>query len=245
VLHYQPHIELRTGRCVGVEALARWQHPSLGLLPPGIFIPLAERTGHIVPLGNHVLASACRQMAAWTRQPGAEQLRIAVNVAPRQLDDPGFADTVRAVLEQTGLPATQLTLEITESELIDERNARTQLHRVAEAGTRIAIDDFGTGYASLASLRSFPVHQLKIDRSFLAQDEELRADEMFRLVISVGEVLDLEIVAEGVETEQQAAVVRRAGVPLAQGYLFARPMPAAEFASWLSARSAPQAVVPD
>jgi diguanylate cyclase (GGDEF)-like protein len=245
VLHYQPHIELRTGRCVGVEALARWQHPSLGLLPPGTFIPLAERTGHIVPLGNHVLASACRQMAAWTRQPGAEQLRIAVNVAPRQLDDPGFADTVRAVLEQTGLPATQLTLEITESELIDERNARTQLHRVAEAGTWHAIDDFGTGYVSLASLRSFPVHQLKIDRSFLAQDEELRADEMFRLVISVGEVLDLEIVAEGVETEQQAAVVRRAGVPLAQGYLFARPMPAAEFASWLSARSAPQAVVPD
>jgi diguanylate cyclase (GGDEF)-like protein len=245
VLHYQPHIDLRTGRCAGAEALARWQHPDLGLLPPGTFIPLAERTGHIVALGNHVLASACRQMADWSRRPGADGLRLAVNVAPRQLDDPGFADTVRAVLEDSGLPAAQLTLEITESELIDERNARVQLQRVAEAGVRIAIDDFGTGYASLASLRSFPVHQLKIDRSFLAQGDELRSDEMFRLVISVGEILDLEIVAEGVETEQQAEVVRHAGVPLAQGYLFARPMPAAEVPSWLSGRAAPQPVGPD
>jgi EAL domain-containing protein (putative c-di-GMP-specific phosphodiesterase class I) len=128
---------------------------------------------------------------------------------------------------------------------MDERNARVQLQRVAEAGVRIAIDDFGSGYASLASLRSFPVHQLKIDRSFLAQGDELRADEMFRLVISVGEILDLEIVAEGVETEQQAEVVRHAGVPLAQGYLFARPMPAAEVPSWLSGRAAPQPVGPD
>jgi predicted signal transduction protein with EAL and GGDEF domain len=245
VLHYQPHIDLRTGRCAGAEALARWQHPNLGLLPPGTFIPLAERTGHIVALGNHVLASACRQMADWSRRPGAGGLRLAVNVAPRQLDDPRFADTVVAVLEDSGLPAPQLTLEITESELIDERNARVQLQRVAEAGVRIAIDDFGTGYASLASLRSFPVHQLKIDRSFLAQGDELRADEMFRLVISVGEILDLEIVAEGVETEQQAEVVRHAGVPLAQGYLFARPMPAAEVPSWLSGRAAPQPVGPD
>ena len=244
VLHYQPHIDLRTGRCAGAEALARWQHPNLGLLPPGTFIPLAERTGHVA-LGNHVLASACRQMADWSGRPGADGLRLAVNVAPRQLDDPRFADTVVAVLEDSGLPAPQLTLEITESELIDERNARVQLQRVADAGVRIAIDDFDTGYASLASLRSFPVHQLKIDRSFLAQGDELRADEMFRLVISVGEILDLEIVAEGVETEQQAEVVRHAGVPLAQGYLFARPMPAAEVPSWLSGRAAPQPVGPD
>jgi diguanylate cyclase (GGDEF)-like protein len=245
VLHYQPHVDLRTGRCVGAEALARWQHPDLGLLPPGTFIPLAERTGHIVQLGNHVLASACRQMAEWARRPRADGLRLAVNVAPRQLDDPGFAETVRAVLEETGLPASLLTLEITESELIDERNARAQLQRVAEAGVRIAIDDFGTGYASLASLRSFPVHQLKIDRSFLGQADELRTDEMFRLVVSVGEILELEIVAEGVETGQQADVVREAGVPLAQGYLFARPMPAAEFPLWLADRAAPQPVGPD
>jgi diguanylate cyclase (GGDEF)-like protein len=245
VLHYQPHVDLRTGRCVGAEALARWQHPNLGLLPPGTFLPLAERTGHIVQLGNHVLASACRQMAEWAGRPAAEGLRLAVNVAPRQLDDPGFADTVQAVLEETGLPASRLTLEITESELIDERNARVQLQRVAEAGVRIAIDDFGTGYASLASLRSFPVHQLKIDRSFLGQGDERRADEMFRLVLSVGEILELEVVAEGVETERQADVVREAGVPLAQGYLFARPMPAAEFPSWLASRPAPQSVGPD
>jgi EAL domain-containing protein (putative c-di-GMP-specific phosphodiesterase class I) len=192
-----------------------------------------------------VLASACRQMAEWAGRPEAEGLRLAVNVAPRQLDDPGFADTVQAVLEETGLPASRLTFEITESELIDERNARVQLQRVAEAGVRIAIDDFGTGYASLASLRSFPVHQLKIDRSFLGQGDERRADEMFRLVLSVGEILELEVVAEGVETERQADVVREAGVPLAQGYLFARPMPAAEFPSWLASRPAPQSVGPD
>ncbi|HEV2895639.1 MAG TPA: GGDEF domain-containing phosphodiesterase, partial [Actinomycetota bacterium] len=147
VLHYQPHIDLRTGRCAGVEALARWQHPGLGLLPPGTFIPLAERTGHIVTLGGHVLAEACRQMAEWAGQPEADGLRLSVNVAPRQLDDPRFAHTVRVALEESGLPASRLTLEITESELIDERNARVQLQRVAEAGVRIAIDDFGTGYS--------------------------------------------------------------------------------------------------
>jgi diguanylate cyclase len=181
VLHYQPHIDLRTGRCVGAEALARWQHPSLGLIPPGTFIPLAERTGHIIALGNHVLVAACRQMAAWIRRSGVSDLRIAVNVAPRQLDVPGFADTVLATLADSGLPPAQLILEITESELIDERNARDQLRRVAEA----------------------------------------------------------------VETERQAAVVRRAGVPLAQGFLFARPMPAEAFPAWLAAHSATESVAAD
>jgi predicted signal transduction protein with EAL and GGDEF domain len=173
VLYYQAHIDLRTGRCVGAEALARWQHPSLGLIPPGTFIPLAERTGHIIALGNHVLVAACRQMAAWIRRSGVSDLRVAVNVAPRQLDVAGFADTVLATLADSGLPPAQLILEITESELIDERNARDQLRQVAEAGVLIAIDDFGTGDASLASLRSFPVHQLKVDRSFLTQGVEI------------------------------------------------------------------------
>jgi diguanylate cyclase (GGDEF)-like protein len=234
VLHYQPQIDLQTGRCVGLEALARWQHPTLGFLPPGRFIPLAEQTGQIVGLGSHVLRTACRQLAAWTELPEACNLTIAVNVAARQLIDPRFVDGVRAALRDSGLPAHRLTIELTESEQLDKRVAMAQLRAVAELGVRIAIDDFGTGYASLASLRSFPVHQLKIDRSFLADDDDAHADGMFRLVISVGQILELETVAEGVETPQQAEVLRRAGVPLAQGFLFARPMPAQDFPNWLS-----------
>jgi len=233
VLHYQPQIDLASGRCVGVEALARWRHPTLGLLPPGRFIPLAERTGQIIALGEHVLCTACRQMAAWTSLRDAAELRLAVNVAARQLVDPGFAGTVAAALRSSGLPAHRLTIELTESELIDQEVARAQLRAVAELGVRIAIDDFGTGYASLASLRSFPVHQLKIDRSFLS-DEQERADAMLRLVISVGRVLDLETVVEGVERPAQAELLRGAGVPLAQGFLFARPIPEEDFPAWLS-----------
>jgi EAL domain-containing protein (putative c-di-GMP-specific phosphodiesterase class I) len=143
-------------------------------------------------------------------------------------------DGVRAALRDCALPAQRLTIELTESEQLDKHVAMAQLRAVAELGVRIAIDDFGTGYASLASLRSFPVHQLKIDRSFLADDDDAHADGMFRLVISVGQILELETVAEGVETPQQAEVLRRAGVPLAQGFLFARPMPAQDFPNWLS-----------
>jgi diguanylate cyclase (GGDEF)-like protein len=234
VLHYQPQIHLLTGHCVGVEALARWRHPTLGLLAPDRFIPLAEQTGQTVGLGVHVLRTACRQMAAWAELPQAAGLTIAVNVAARQLVDPRFVDGVRGALRDSGLPAHRLTIELTESEQLDKDLAMAQLRAVAELGVRIAIDDFGTGYASLASLRSFPVHQLKIDRSFLAQDDADRADGMFRLVISVGQILELETVAEGVETPHQAAVLRHAGVPLAQGYLFARPMRAEDFPGWLA-----------
>jgi diguanylate cyclase len=176
-------------------------------------------------------------MAAWAELPEASGLVLAVNVAARQLVDPRFVDAVRAALRDSGLPPHRLTLELTESEQLDKQVAMAQLRAVAELGVRIAIDDFGTGYASLASLRSFPVHQLKIDRSFLADGDDVHADGMFRLVISVGQILELETVAEGVETPQQAAVLRRAGVPLAQGYLFARPMPAEDFPNWLSGQA--------
>jgi diguanylate cyclase (GGDEF)-like protein len=234
VLHYQPQIDLASDRCVGVEALVRWQHPTLGLLPPVRFVPLAERTGQIIGLGDHVLRTACRQMAAWTSLPGAAELGLAVNVAARQLVDPGFAGAVASALRDGGLPARRLVLELTESEMIDQEVARGQLRAVAELGVRIAIDDFGTGYASLSSLRSFPVHQLKIDRSFLSDGEEERADAMFRLVISVGRILDLETVVEGVERPDRAELLRRTGVPLAQGFLFARPIPEQDFPDWLA-----------
>jgi diguanylate cyclase (GGDEF)-like protein len=241
VLYYQPQIDLASGRCVGVEALARWRHPTLGLVPPVKFIPLAERTGQIIGLGAHVLRTACRQMAAWSGVRDAAGLRLAVNVAARQLVDPGFTEMVAGALRASGLPAPRLVLELTESELIDQEAARAQLRAVAGLGVRIAIDDFGTGYASLASLRSFPVHQLKIDRSFLPDGEEERADAMLRLVISVGRILDLETLVEGVERPAQAELLRDAGVPLVQGFLFARPIPAEDFPAWLAQQGHPAA----
>ena len=248
VLHYQPQIDLNTGLCIGVEALVRWRHPALGLLSPARFIPMAEQTGQIIGLGEHVLRAACQQMARWMELPAAGALRVAVNVAPRQLVDPGFARKVRAALRDSGLQAPRLVLELTESELIDQQVAREQLRAVAELGIRIAIDDFGTGYASLASLRSFPVHQLKIDRSFLVGGEDADADAMFRLVISVGQILELETIVEGVETPAQEALLRGAGVALAQGYRFAWPMPAEDLPDWLAgtaqAATAPSPTLP-
>ena len=240
VLHYQPQLDLRSGECVAVEALARWRHPTLGLLPPASFIPLAERSGLIVALGAHVLRSACRQLAAWRRSmgPDAADLRLAVNVSDRQLLEPGFAEVVRDALRDSDLPARLLTIELTESRLVDEAAARSQLRAAAELGVRIAIDDFGSGYASLTSLRSFPVHQLKVDRRLLLQDDEERGHAIFQLVISVGQILDLELVAERVEAPEQATLVRHAGLWLAQGDLFAPPMAAEDFPEWLSGAAA-------
>jgi predicted signal transduction protein with EAL and GGDEF domain len=245
ILHYQPQIDLHTGRCIGVEALARWQHPTRGLLPSSAFIPLAERTGQIVTIGAHVLRMACRQTMAWSQLGGGRGLSVAVNIAPQQVTDPGFVDTVRTALEDSGLPPQQLMLEITESELIDEQRAHRQLEAVAKLGLRIAIDDFGTGYASLASLRSFPVHQLKIDRRFLNESDASRADEMLQLVVSVGKILELETVAVGIEAQQQHDFVRHAGVPVAQGHWFARPMPPEQFPNWFADREHAAATGPD
>jgi diguanylate cyclase (GGDEF)-like protein len=234
VVHYQPHVDLASQECIGAEALVRWQHPTLGLVPPAAFIPIAEVTGQIGMIGAYVLGVACRQMAEWNRSTG-QPLRLAVNVAARQLLDGDFPQTVQRALAESGLPAKLLTLEPTESEIIDEQNSVRQLCELAELGVRISIDDFGTGYTSLASLRSFPVHQIKIDRSFVETRDTERAKAMLQLIISVGQVLDLETVAEGVETEDQRTALVKAGVPLAQGYLFGRPMPAEDFAAWYAA----------
>jgi EAL domain-containing protein (putative c-di-GMP-specific phosphodiesterase class I) len=237
-VYYQPHVDLISRECVGAEALVRWQHPTMGLVPPAEFIPIAERTGQIGRLGAHVLRVACRQMADWNRTSG-QSLRLAVNVAPRQLLDGDFPRTVQRALAESGLPAELLTLELTESEIIDKQTSIRQLCELSEMGVRISIDDFGTGYTSLASLRSFPVHQIKIDRSFIETRDTARAKAMLQLIISVGQVLELETVAEGVETEQQRSELVNAGVPLAQGYLFGRPMPAEDFAVWRAALTAP------
>jgi EAL domain-containing protein (putative c-di-GMP-specific phosphodiesterase class I) len=233
VVHYQPMVDLKTGRCVGMEALARWQHPTLGLLKPASFIPLAERGGYAVELGASVLQAACRQTMAWSHLPGGDALRIAVNVAGGQLVEPGFTQTVVDQLIDSGLPASRLTLELSESEVLYDETAQAQMAALAEMGVRIALDDFGAGFASLANLHAVPVYQLKIDRGLLVRREGARADAMVGVIMSVSQYLGLETVAEQVETLQHAEWARRIGIQLAHGHLFAPPMPAEEAAAWL------------
>lgn len=233
LVFYQPHVDLETRRCVGVEALVRWQHPTLGLLQPDKFIALAERARHIIGIGTHVLRVACRQAAEWSTLPGCEHLQVAVNVAAAQLHDPAFVDIVADALMTSGLPASRLTLELTESGRIDTDQAHAQIDALAELGVSISIDDFGTGFASLTTLHTIRAHQIKIDRSFVSGPHQVRGHGMVRLIVAAGQVLGLEVVAEGIETEEQSEMIRMAGVPLAQGYLFSRPIPAAEFPGWL------------
>jgi diguanylate cyclase (GGDEF)-like protein len=234
VVHYQPQVDLRTGHCHGVEALVRWDHPRLGRVAPLEFIPVAERTGAIEPIGAHVLRVACEQAAAWSDLPGLGDLRLSVNVSARQLARESLPGIVRSALADTGLPADRLTLELTESELLEGKLAVDQLVEIADLGVRIAIDDFGTGYASLAYLRSLPVHQVKIDRSFVTatEDAPAGADDVARAVLLVGQTLGLETIAEGVELSEQATALETAGVQIAQGFLFARPMAGDEFPAW-------------
>jgi diguanylate cyclase (GGDEF)-like protein len=236
-VHYQPLVDLDDGGCRGVEALARWHHPALGQIPPDVFIPMATRVGHIVTLGRFVLRAACQQLVAWRSLPEGGNLTMSVNVAIRQIYDPEFVETVRGVLADTGLPADRLILEITEEEPIDPRRASQVLSDLAADGVRIAIDDFGTGYAFIGALRSFPIHQIKIDRSLLAGQTVVDI-AIFEAAAQTGVALGIEVVAEGVETEEQAETARRARVLTGQGYLYARPMPAMEFPAWLSRQGA-------
>ncbi len=234
VVHYQPQVDLRSGRCHGVEALARWRHPRLGLVAPLEFIPLAERSGAIDELGEHVLRTACDQVARWAGLPDLGDLRLSVNVAAHQLSSDSFAAMVRDALSRSGLAPGRLTVEITESQLLEGAVAAQQLAALAEHGVRIAIDDFGTGYASLAYLRSLPVHQVKIDRSFVesAENGDPAEVDLARAVFLVGQSLGLETIAEGVEHADQADALGSAGVEIAQGFLFARPMPSDAFPTW-------------
>jgi len=238
VLHYQPVVELVSGAMVGVEALVRWRQPDGHLAQPGEFIPLAEETGLIVPLGRWVLEEACRQGAEWHRAYPGRALSMAVNVASRQIQDPGFVETVRAVLEGAGLPPSNLVVEVTESALLDVGEATTvAIAGLKGLGIRIALDDFGTGYSSLSHLRRFPIDVLKIDRSFVdgIDGEEHGERALVRSIIRLARSLDLEIVAEGVERHGQVVGLTALGARLAQGFYFARPMEAAAIGSMLRA----------
>ena len=234
--YFQPIVDGVTAVVVGFEALARWQHPTRGLLEPSAFIEVAEETGLIVPLGAEILTQACAQAARWQRdRPGQVALRVAVNVASGQLAHALFAPTVAGVLADTGLEPHALSLEITETSLMVDTDAAAETLRAIRAlGVHLALDDFGTGYSSLTYLRRFPVEALKIDRSFVGGIGEDREDEaIVEMVLRLAQALDLQVVAEGVETAGQLDKLRRLGCPLMQGYYFGRPMPAEQVGDFL------------
>ncbi len=234
VLHYQPKIDLASGSMRGVEALIRWQHPERGLLPPGEFIPMAEDSGLIVPLGRWALQAACGQLRAW-RDAGFDVPRCAVNLSARQFGNESLLDDILASLCGAGLEADLLEVEITESVLMsDPERADRILQRLHALGVHISIDDFGTGYSSLAYLKRFPAQTLKIDRSFVSGLPADRDDAAItQAVIALSHSLGLKVVAEGVETKAQLEFLGRLGCDEAQGYLIGRPMPAAQLAQRL------------
>ena len=232
-LHYQPQADPATGRVTGVEALLRWDHPVWGQVPPDEFVPLAEQTGLIRDLTRFVIETAVRQCVAWS-EAGTPVL-MAVNVSARNLLEPELADTVARLLVQAGLPAALLKLEVTESAIVSEpERAVLALDRLVALGLSVSIDDFGTGYSSLGRLRSLPVHEVKIDRSFV-RDLASHSDDLaiVRAVIGLGHDLGLRVVAEGVEDERSWRTLQDLGCDLVQGYFLARPMPAAAMTVWL------------
>ena len=235
LLHYQPQIDFRSGRIVGAESLIRWQHPELGLVPPGKFIPIAEERGLIGKLGDWVLHAACRQAMIW-QKAGIPLVPIAVNISALQFKEGALRDSVLSALKETGLAPEYLVLEITESVVMDDaEQAITVLRELREMGIAIEIDDFGTGYSSLSYLKRLPIHRLKIDQSFV-RDLTTDADDaaIIGAIINMAKSLKLEIIAEGVETQAQAAFLDAQGCQAMQGFLFSRPQAADEFSGMLA-----------
>jgi diguanylate cyclase (GGDEF)-like protein len=228
ILYYQPSVSLACGAITGFEALLRWRHPVLGMLGPDDFIAVAERSRLMAPLGRWVVGEACRQIRQWQIESGNHQLTVSVNLSPRELLDPSLIETVSAALAAAELSPSALRLEITERTLIDEHDAiRKVLQDLQQIGVDVALDDFGTGYCSLAYLHSFPIACIKLDRRFVQQlDCEPRDREIAAAIINLGHRLDLEVVAEGVETIQQLRALIALDCTEAQGFLFARPVPA-------------------
>jgi diguanylate cyclase (GGDEF)-like protein len=234
---YQPKVDPRSGRVVGAEALARWHHCELGPIPPDVFVPLAEHSGLVWPLTLHVLELALRRRAQWAA--AGHDLQVAVNLSPNSLLDAALPERVARLLEATGNPARALTLEITESTILtDAAGSRATLERLHMLGVEISIDDFGTGYSSLGRLRELPIHEVKIDKSFVqrvAEDHRDRA--VVRSAVQLGHALDLRVVAEGVEDVGTYAYLAAEGCDVVQGYLLARPLPPDEFMAWLHIHS--------
>lgn len=237
-VHYQPEVSLETGAITGVEALLRWTSPTRGLVSPGQFIPIAEATGLILPLGEFVLRRACRQAADWRRQGLLSESFVTwVNLSGRQLSAGGLSRLVEDALEAAGLPAACLGLEVTETAIVADglsSRAGIELEELHAKGVRIAIDDFGTGFSSLGQLRRFPIDVIKVDRSFVQGVKDNPKDAAIATnVISLAHALGLVALAEGIETEGQRESLRKLGCDLAQGFLFARPAPADEIEALL------------
>ena len=237
VLHYQPQMDVDSGEIYGVEALIRWQDAEFGLVPPVEFIDLAENTGLIVPIGEWVIEEACSQAQLW-HASGYPNLSVAINLSGRQFRDDKLTQTIARQIELTGIDPALIEVELTEGPLAQngERVLGT-LEKLKEMGVRIAVDDFGTGYSSLSYLKRFPVDALKIDRTFVGALTESSDDTaIVQAIVGLGHRLGLQIIAEGVETEEQLTFLRNAGCDAAQGYFIARPMPAEQVPDWLAAR---------
>ncbi|WP_309718266.1 bifunctional diguanylate cyclase/phosphodiesterase, partial [Armatimonas sp.] len=247
-LYYQPLVRLDSRKIVGLEGLARWNHPTLGTIPPDHFIPIAEETGLIIPLGRQLLEQGCRNLQRWRRL--SPDLALGLNVSVAQLLDETFADTVLEVLQKTGLPPEKLAFEVTESILAEgQKLVLIQLQYLYDIGVALVLDDFGTGYSSLAALSELPLHLLKIDRSFLQSATDSnpsrarRNHSLMCAISSAAFALDLMVIAEGVETEEQAVLAQELGCQIGQGYYFHRPMTADALTNLL--RIAPVASVHD
>jgi diguanylate cyclase (GGDEF)-like protein len=230
LVHFQPQFDMQTGAIVGAEALARWNHPVMGMIKPAQFIPLAEETGLITRLGEWVLRETCNQGSCWLAQ-GLPPIRLAVNLSPQQLRHAGIADSITEILEETGFPPELLEIEVTESALmLHGKEAEQILKHISGLGVSLALDDFGTGYSSLARLKQFPLQILKIDRSFIADILNNQTDrEIAATIVAMGHTLGFKVLAEGVEQDEQLALLRLLPCDLYQGYLSGRPMPADEF----------------
>jgi EAL domain-containing protein (putative c-di-GMP-specific phosphodiesterase class I) len=234
LLHYQPKVNLETGEITGVEALIRWRQPDRGLVPPSQFVPIAEDCGLMIQIGRWVLREACRQARAWQRA-GLPPVPITVNVSAVEFRDKGFVESVRTTLSETGLEAQYLGLELTEGVLMeDAESTATVLQELKLMGVHLAVDDFGTGYSSLSYLRQFPIDVLKIDQSFVNQiTADPEDSSIVSAIISMGKSLKHLVVAEGIETQEQRAYLQAHRCAEGQGYLFSRPLAAAQFAQLL------------
>ena len=231
VLYYQPKVALGSGRIVGAEALLRWMDPGKGIVPPDDFIQLAEETGLIIPIGEWVLRKACEQYAEW----GVPDIELAINLSANHLYHPGLFSMLETTLQDTGFPAHRLEIEITENAIMQNaRQTTTILEQFKALGVKVAIDDFGTGYSSLTYLKRFAIDTIKIDRSFVKEIPHNANDvAITSATLAMARALNRRVVAEGIETAEQAAFLHQLGCGLGQGFYYSRPLPSAEFAAML------------
>lgn len=232
-LDYQPKIDFSANRLIGMEALVRWNHPDLGKIPPNKFIPLAEETGLIIPIGEWILRKGCQQNKEWQRK-GYPPLKLSVNVSVRQLTQPTIVDTIKRILDETELEPKWLELEVTESILADLEQAAAILQQIRDLGVQISVDDFGTGYSSFSYVKHLPIDTVKIDASFIRDlDKNEESKAIVRAVLTLANALGISVIAEGIETEEQLAVLISDGCKQGQGYYFSKPLSSKEFEQYL------------